>query len=376
VSAFACAHAPWSHDPKWASYRAPEALRAGALVDERAEVFSVGVLLWEMLRNRPLFGGARFEAVERSVAQGSIGRADSLRPQRGEAVERKLGDAVARALERDPQARFASLGEMADGLRTATDSIAGPDGVAAFVERFAAESLGKQRKLFAPPDEASAEPVRNDGPKGTPALPAVGRPTSASSPPGLPDFHELFGSSPPPAGDRSSRASDSTGAEGVTDDQGPCAPGPGPPSSDGLLSIGDEPGDGAEPVPSAAAAPAPGKRIPRGAFLLAAAAVLVLVLLWVAGPLGGRSTAPTADTATSSASATGAASMDAGAGAPVARTSAVSAPGSTEPLPDASAEPADAGGEVAPSGDADGGAKAKTKGKKKKPKSKYMPGTL
>jgi hypothetical protein len=410
LSAFACAHDPWSHDPKWASYRAPETLRGGAPADERADVFTVAVLLWEMLRNRPLFGGSRFEAVERNVAQGAIGRADSLRPPGSETVDRALGDALARALERDPIARFPSLGEMAAALRAATDSIARADGVSAFVERLAAESLAKQRKLLDPADRSVGEPGPEPAVAVEPAHapePAAAAAGAGSEPGGVPDFHDLFGApkgaaaaepaaephAAPVAVAPSPSASDAGGEAAASADRASPEPAPPAVSASHPPSAGAEPASGAPAeraveaapesgVESAAslAAPKPSKPIPKGAFVLGAAAVLALVLLWAVGPLRGSPPVQPADTAAATASGAAAALLDAGASPSATATDSAGAPTSSATAADTALEPSDAGPQAAAGGDADAGtsgdSKTKTKGKKKKTKPKYMPGTL
>jgi hypothetical protein len=383
VSSFASEHDPWSHEPKWASYRAPEALRDAASVDERADVFTVGVLLWEMLRNRPLFGGARFEAVERSVAQGSIGRADSLRPPGSEPVNRTLADAVARALERAPGDRFASLNELAAALRGATGAIARADGVGAFVQRVAAESLARQHPWLDPAVRPSAVPAAE--PKAAPK--ADPDAVKAEAPVGVPDFRDLFGASTEAQQD---------GAAADAAEPGVAAAAP-PESS----LEADRPAGGSEPpvaqeaaaAPESAAPAAParatGQGAPRGAFVLGAVLVVVLVLLWLFGPLGNGRTEPGAEPAATGASATVPVLLDAGTAPAVTGSGIASAPASSAPPPETSAGAA-GGAPSARASDSDGGAidtgaagTSKPKSKKKKgsgastsSKPKYMPGTL
>ena len=197
LAAYACTVEPWARDPRWLCYRAPETLKSGTRADDRADVFTVGVLLWEMLRNKPLFGGNRLETVERSLAQGTVGRVDSLRPPGGESISKALGDVVARALERDPIARFSCVADFAAAIRETPDVIARPDGVAAFVERVAVETIAQQRELFESPG-AETEPRR--GGSASQAQAQGSAPDAESSDQGsdpgqhgVPDFRELFG---------------------------------------------------------------------------------------------------------------------------------------------------------------------------------------
>ncbi|MCU0682482.1 MAG: protein kinase [Polyangiaceae bacterium] len=84
-----------------AGYMAPEQVRGGP-VDHRADVFALGVLLYEMLSGRPAFGGA--SAVDRMHAALH----DEPPPLPGEAWP-----LVARCLAKDPAARYQSALDLA-----------------------------------------------------------------------------------------------------------------------------------------------------------------------------------------------------------------------------------------------------------------------
>lgn len=93
------------------SYLSPEALD-GRAVDHRADIFSAGVLLWELLANRRLFlGKNELETVE-LVQQGDVPNLALLNPD----VPEELDRMVQRALHRDPRKRWHSAREMVDGL--------------------------------------------------------------------------------------------------------------------------------------------------------------------------------------------------------------------------------------------------------------------
>ncbi len=90
------------------SYIAPEQLTAGPDVDRRADVWSLGVTLWEMLALRPLF--RRENAVETltAVVNGPIPKPSAIRPEVPSAL-----DAIAlRALSRKRDERYATAREM------------------------------------------------------------------------------------------------------------------------------------------------------------------------------------------------------------------------------------------------------------------------
>lgn len=89
-------------------YSAPEQLQ-GASVDRRADVWSLGVVGWELLAGRRLFHGNAPAQTVLAVMQAPI---ESPRPGTPPTLERIL----ARALQRDPSRRFESAREMGRAL--------------------------------------------------------------------------------------------------------------------------------------------------------------------------------------------------------------------------------------------------------------------
>jgi eukaryotic-like serine/threonine-protein kinase len=91
------------------AYMAPEQL-VGATVDARADIYTVGVMLSEMLTGRhPLTGG------------------DAVISRAAEAVPPGMRTIIARCLQTDPAARFSSAAELLAALQLA-DAPAAPDG--------------------------------------------------------------------------------------------------------------------------------------------------------------------------------------------------------------------------------------------------------
>ena len=94
------------------SYAAPEQLRAGE-IDQRVDVFALGVCLWETLAVRPLFRRKTALETARAVLEEETPRADEDRPW----VPRALADVAAKALAADPGERYASARDMGRELR-------------------------------------------------------------------------------------------------------------------------------------------------------------------------------------------------------------------------------------------------------------------
>jgi eukaryotic-like serine/threonine-protein kinase len=93
------------------SYLSPEAA-SGIEVDKRADIFAVGILLWEMFTGRRLFyGDTDYQTVE-LVRQA---RVPSIAAHNQE-VEPELEAIVRRALERSPSNRYQEAGDLGDAL--------------------------------------------------------------------------------------------------------------------------------------------------------------------------------------------------------------------------------------------------------------------
>ncbi len=94
-------------------YAAPERLRSGdADLDARADVYSLGVTLYEALTLGPSFGGSTTNEVLRRIEEGNL---PSLR-KRAPNVSRDLETVIAKAMEPDRRHRYATADEFADDL--------------------------------------------------------------------------------------------------------------------------------------------------------------------------------------------------------------------------------------------------------------------
>jgi len=89
-------------------YMSPEQAQAAADLDARADLFSVGAILFESLAGRPPHIGNTYEAVIVSICMNDAPDLKSLVPE----VTPALARFVARALARDRNARFSSARQM------------------------------------------------------------------------------------------------------------------------------------------------------------------------------------------------------------------------------------------------------------------------
>jgi eukaryotic-like serine/threonine-protein kinase len=93
------------------SYLSPEAAM-GEPVDARADIFALGIVLWEMLAGRRLFLGETDFQTVKLVQQANVPSLARLNPD----VDPDLDVVLGRALARDRNQRFQSAREMGDAL--------------------------------------------------------------------------------------------------------------------------------------------------------------------------------------------------------------------------------------------------------------------
>lgn len=93
-------------------YMAPEQARQQP-VDRRADVFSLGVVLYELLTDKKPFRGSTLSEITAAVIDHKPPRADEVDP----GVPSALAEIVARAMEKDPEHRFRSARALSRELR-------------------------------------------------------------------------------------------------------------------------------------------------------------------------------------------------------------------------------------------------------------------
>jgi serine/threonine-protein kinase len=156
-------------------YAAPEALDVGGTDDARADVYAVGVMLWEALTGRRLYTDTdpvRLLARQREE-EISLPMLDPGSPFAA------LGEVAMRAIAFDPAIRFRSAAEMAAELRRlAGNQLASGSVVAAWVATLAGERIRARRLELDPTSRArgSDRSVQTAPPVAAPserALPAA-----------------------------------------------------------------------------------------------------------------------------------------------------------------------------------------------------------
>lgn len=129
------------------AYRAPEQA-VGDPVDRRADVFSAGVVLWELVTGRSLLGGRSPAETLARLLHEPLPPLSSMVP----GVDAQLDAAVTRALARDPDGRFPTAAEMQLALEGYLARAGGGS------EADVAQMLGM---LFGPQREAELALVRS-----------------------------------------------------------------------------------------------------------------------------------------------------------------------------------------------------------------------
>jgi serine/threonine protein kinase len=136
------------------NYMAPEQIK-GERVDARADVFAMGVLLYELTVAKRLFRG-RPEQVMRLVLEEPIASPSSVRQDYPAELER----IVMKALERDRERRWQSAREMREALKawlTTDGSPAGKREIAEYLRDIFGAEKQHESEEFLPDDEAEEE---------------------------------------------------------------------------------------------------------------------------------------------------------------------------------------------------------------------------
>ena len=104
-----------------ATYAAPEQAR-GERADERSDIFSTGVLIYEMLTGIWAFQGKTVIDVRHQVLYGTPKPLEQVRQQPLPPLLQQIAD---KALAKEPKARYQKISAMRDDLRTVLQEVAG-----------------------------------------------------------------------------------------------------------------------------------------------------------------------------------------------------------------------------------------------------------
>jgi serine/threonine-protein kinase len=171
-------------------YMSPEQCSQSPDIDARSDIYSLGVILYEMLVGHvPFTGGSPTEIMLKHLQHP----APSVLDER-EDLPPAIGRVVARALEKGPKDRYQTVGELVDDFT-----------IAAGMEPAAVSSSGSQPRVELPAASESAEeideetlvrrratrpmapPISTPGP--SPVVPSVVVPLSGQAPPNISNFN-------------------------------------------------------------------------------------------------------------------------------------------------------------------------------------------
>ena len=121
-------------------YVAPEQV-AGTDIDRRADVFSVGVMLWEALVGRRLTYGENEAAILHKRTTGTQARAIEARPE----ADPELAAICDKAMEMDPNKRFATAAEMSEAIEARMEAL-GLRATDADIGKLVVDAFAEERK--------------------------------------------------------------------------------------------------------------------------------------------------------------------------------------------------------------------------------------
>ena len=172
-------------------YMAPEQASSADTVDARADIFSLGVIIFEMLGGQRPVGGDDPHDLAAAYRSGQISQLVDLVP----GIAPELATAVHRAMAADPRDRFATAAEMHAAIEPFAAAVRAPSpsrlraGGTIGVSEIALSAARPALVPGAPPPPTAGDPASPGAsprpaapPPGPAASPRPGRPTRISRP--------------------------------------------------------------------------------------------------------------------------------------------------------------------------------------------------
>ena len=133
-------------------YMAPEQITRGP-VDRRADIYSTGVVLWEILTGEVLFDGPNEAVVLKEVMEGRVPAPSSTVRD----LPPALDEIVARALQSVPERRYATAHQMALAVQSAVPSATASE-VGEWVQMCSGDALARRAARVADIERGQAPP--------------------------------------------------------------------------------------------------------------------------------------------------------------------------------------------------------------------------
>ncbi|MCP4444764.1 MAG: protein kinase [Myxococcales bacterium] len=136
-------------------YMSPEQARGGTTLDRRSDIFSLGIIAWELFCGQRLFRRDSEYDTLRAVLRAPIDRPRTLRPSIPEALD----EAIMRAVERDVDDRYRTTYEFMQAIAHALRDAGGPTpmcDIAPLIRSSFAEELKIQRAVLSQASQAGS----------------------------------------------------------------------------------------------------------------------------------------------------------------------------------------------------------------------------
>jgi serine/threonine protein kinase len=141
-------------------YMSPEQIRSTATADARSDLWSLGVVLYELLASNAAFGGAGVTEVCAAILEREPVPLGELRPE----IPEGLVAVVSRCLQKDPADRFRNVAELAVALLPFAPlrALAVAEGSAS-IRRAAIHAIGGSVEALGPPSSRRSGSMRISG---------------------------------------------------------------------------------------------------------------------------------------------------------------------------------------------------------------------